>query len=232
MKHDFAFSGLIKCGHCRCALVGDIKKAKYVYYRCTGFEQKCGEPYAPEAMLESQFTRVLRQLQFDDEMLRWLTQALRESHVDQRLHHEEAVARLQAEYTKLQKRIAAMYIDKLDGKIDAAFFGQKSAEWSNEQTAIQRQIDEHQSANENYLAQGVMLLELAKWAGDLFEKQQPREKRRLLDFVLSNSSWKGGVLAPTFRQPFDLIAESSVGHQKAKAAGVAPDGLRQRLLPE
>ena len=49
-KHDFPFSGLISCGHCGCALVGDIKKGKYVYYRCSGFKGKEGRDlilYAP-----------------------------------------------------------------------------------------------------------------------------------------------------------------------------------------
>jgi DNA invertase Pin-like site-specific DNA recombinase len=32
----FAFSGLLKCGHCGCAIVGELKKGRYVYYRCTG----------------------------------------------------------------------------------------------------------------------------------------------------------------------------------------------------
>jgi hypothetical protein len=40
-KHDFPFSGLISCGHCGCSLVGDIKKGKYIYYRCTGHRGKC-----------------------------------------------------------------------------------------------------------------------------------------------------------------------------------------------
>jgi site-specific DNA recombinase len=31
VKHDFAFSGLIACGHCGCSIVGEIKKARYVY---------------------------------------------------------------------------------------------------------------------------------------------------------------------------------------------------------
>src|ERR1700730_9217600 len=40
-KHDFAFSGLISCGHCGCAMVGELKKGRYVYYHCTGFKGKC-----------------------------------------------------------------------------------------------------------------------------------------------------------------------------------------------
>src|SRR5262245_1865527 len=30
-KHEFAFSGLISCGHCGCALVGEIKKERFTY---------------------------------------------------------------------------------------------------------------------------------------------------------------------------------------------------------
>jgi hypothetical protein len=43
-KHDFAFSGLINCGHCGCAMVGELKKGRYVYYHCTGYRGKCAEP--------------------------------------------------------------------------------------------------------------------------------------------------------------------------------------------
>ena len=31
-KHSFAFSNLIKCRHCGCALVAELKKQKYTYY--------------------------------------------------------------------------------------------------------------------------------------------------------------------------------------------------------
>jgi len=30
IKHDFAFSGLVRCGHCGCTLVAEIKKGRYV----------------------------------------------------------------------------------------------------------------------------------------------------------------------------------------------------------
>lgn len=38
---DFAFSGLVACGHCGCSVVGEIKKERYIYYHCTGFKGKC-----------------------------------------------------------------------------------------------------------------------------------------------------------------------------------------------
>ena len=42
-----------------------------------------------------------------------------------------------------------------------------------------------------------------------FERQEPREKRRLLDFLLSNCSWQDGAVVATFRQPFDLLAQTT-----------------------
>ena len=34
-------SGLLRCGHCGYVLVGEIKKGKYVYYRCRALRGTC-----------------------------------------------------------------------------------------------------------------------------------------------------------------------------------------------
>ena len=125
-KHDFAFSGLITCGHCGCSIVGEIKKQRYVYYHCTGFKGRCDEPYVREEVIERQFTDLLGRLKFDDEVLEWVREALDASHADERREHEEAIKRLRAEYDRLQNRIHAMYVDKLDGKVDGVFFERMS----------------------------------------------------------------------------------------------------------
>ena len=81
------------------------------------------------------------------------------------------------------------------------------------------------------MEEGLALLELAGRAADLFEKQEPREKRGLLEFVLSNSAWANGVLTPEFRQPFDLLADAAAITRNEKAAGTLPDDLHQGKLP-
>jgi hypothetical protein len=57
------------------------------------------------------------------------------------------------------------------------------------------------------------------------------EKRRLLNFVLSNSSWKDGRLIPGYRKPFDLLAVTNLAYQKEKALSPAKDGLFDIWLP-
>ena len=65
-KHNFAFSGLIACGHCGCSIVGEIKKQRYIYYHCTGYKGRCDEPYVREEVLERQFSDLLGGFSFDD----------------------------------------------------------------------------------------------------------------------------------------------------------------------
>ena len=230
MTHDFAFSGLIACAKCRCSVVGEIKKQRYVYYHCTGYADKCqGNPascrrkYVREEALEVQFTELLGRLKFDDEVLEWVRDALHASHADKRREQEEAIVRLRAEYDRLQRRIDAMYVDKLDGRVDVAFFDKMSAEWRAEQDRCQRGIDRHQEADKSYMDEGVQILELARNVQRLFERQVPREKRRLLNFVLSNCTWEDGEVVAIFRQPFDLLSKTTAlaAHWEAETTGVS-----------
>jgi site-specific DNA recombinase len=214
-KRDFAFSGLMTCAACGCAVVGEIKKERYVYYHCTGYADKargaaasCSRRYVREEVLEQQFTDLLGRLSFDEEVIDWVRDALHASHADERLEHEEAIKRLQAEHKRLQDRIHAMYVDKLDGVIDSAFYERMSSGWRDDQVHLQRRIEQHQAADKNYLVEGVQLMELAQSAQRQFAGQEPREKRRLLNFVLSNCAWDDGQVVAELRQPFNLLAET------------------------
>jgi len=224
-KRDFAFAGLIRCGHCGCSMVAEIKKSRYVYYHCSRAKGKCPEPYTREEVLEERFAELLDRLRFDDEVLAWVSQALRVSHGDEKQHHEDAIRRIQAEYNRLQNRIDAMYVDKLDGRVDTGFFDRKAEEWRDEQGKCLALIREHQDANQTYLDESIRLLELAQKAGSLFRKQSPAEKRRLLGFVLSNCTWKEGKLVAEYRQPFDLLAKNVVAFEEKKRV----EGPRTRI---
>ena len=211
-------------------MVGEIKKQRYIYYHCTGYKGKCDEPYVREEVLEEQFGALLGQLAFDDEVLDWVRDALHDSHADERREHEEAIERLRAEYDRLQNRIHAAYVDKLDGTIDAAFYEKIAAEWQAEQDRCLRDIERHLGADRFYLEEGVRLIELAQNARRLFEKQDAREKRRLLSFLVSNCSWANCELSVTLKQPFDLIAETAMIDAQKKAAGEVSNGLSVNWL--
>ncbi|MCF8507312.1 MAG: zinc ribbon domain-containing protein [Hyphomonadaceae bacterium] len=238
-KHDFAFSGLIACHRCGCAVIGEIQKQRYTYYHCTGYADKClGNPascrrkYVREEVLEAKFTELLGRLKFDDEVLEWVRDALHASHADERREHAEAVKRHQAEAQRLSDRIHAMYVDKLDGLVDAAFFEKMSNGWREEQNRCQREIERLQNADKSYLEEGVQLLELARNAQRLFAAQSAREKRRLLNFLLLNCTWEDGEVVATFREPFDLLAETVAAAERPDVLPAANSAKTANWLPE
>jgi site-specific DNA recombinase len=100
-----------------------------------------------------------------------------------------------------------MYLDKLDGRIEAAYFDRKAAEWRRDLNGLAASIRERRSADRNYLEGGARLLELAAHAHELFLSQAPSEKRKLLNFVVADASLRGGHLTATPGLPFSLISD-------------------------
>ena len=231
-KHNFAFSGLVKCGHCGCALVGQIQKQKYTYYHCSGYKGNCGEPYVPQQVLEEAFAELLRGLVFDAEVVNWISEALRDNQRDKRREQAEASKRMRSEYDNLETRIDRMYDDKLDGKIEDAYFARRSAEARHRQSEILREMERQRRASEVFVEDGIRILELARGAYELFTRQTPAEKRRLLQHLLSNCTWQHGALQVEYRQPFGLLAVAATRHRKQKAAGAPPDDLSANWHPQ
>ena len=79
--------------------------------------------------------------------------------------------------------------------------------------------------------EGVRLLELARNARRPFESQEPREKRRLLNFLVSNCSWRSGELTATHADPLIFRPKRRLRFEKGKAADGVANGPSQIWLP-
>jgi hypothetical protein len=75
------------------------------------------------------------------------------------------------------------------------------------------------------------LIERARRAHILFESQPPGGKRKLLDFVLSNRTWKGGRLSAKYWQPFDVLAVAIAFEQQRMGEGSAETANNEIRLP-
>jgi site-specific DNA recombinase len=117
VKHEFAFTGLVLCGHCGCHLVGELKKRRYVYYHCTGNRGKCGEPYTRQEILTSEFANILQELVIPQPILEWLGDAVLTSDRTEQAAREQTIKKFEARVEQIQVRIETMYLDKLDGRI-------------------------------------------------------------------------------------------------------------------
>lgn len=220
VTHDFAFSGLVSCGHCGCSLVGEVKKARYVYYHCTGYRGKCAEPYTREEHLKQEFAKGLRELVIPSATLNWLQEELVTSDGNERAAREQALRRDQTELDRLQNRLNVLYDDRLDGRIDAGTYDRKAGEIRQQQERLHRRLAEVPVLPP--VSQAVDLIALTAKAADLFLKQAAAEQRKFLRLVLDSANWKGGELRMSLREPFSQLRLSNRESQ-TKDSRLDPD---------
>jgi site-specific DNA recombinase len=209
VRHDFAYTGLVRCGHCGCLLVGELKKGKYVYYHCTGNRGKCPEPYTRQEVLSGEFANLLCELVIPPAILEWLGDAVLDSDRTEQAARADMIKKLQARSHQIEVRIGTMYMDKLDGRITQEFFDRQAANLRMEQDRLQRKIQDIQQATPAPVDQAIDMLRLTSRASELFVQQNGSEQRRLLQSVVEKAAWKDGALQTNLFEPFEILRHSN-----------------------
>lgn len=208
-KLDFPFSGTLTCGNCGCSIVAEEKRKKsgksYVYYHCTNGKGACQDiTYLRQEAIEEAFAKALDDISLTDQIIEDTRTALLQSSEQERAFREGQVKTLTERYRKLEAFVSNSYQDKLEGKIDADFWEQKTAGWKAEQEQIETQIKAFRNTNTDYMAEGIKLMELAAKAGELFKNAMtPGEKREMVNLVLSNPRVINGNIEFSYKKPFD-----------------------------
>ncbi len=205
-RHTNPFRGLVKCHRCGCSLTPDTKKGKYVYYRCTEHKGPCKNSIS-EKKLSELLGDVVGRIHIPEEAAEALRTALKDSHADKERFNQEAIKSLRQEYDRVKNRLEVAYNDKLDGQIDAKLWQKKSTEFNTKLIQIEADLQSHRKANESYLELGGNVIDLARRAHDLYQRQDNWERRRLLDYVVSQCTYEDGTLHVTYRKPFNWFAE-------------------------
>jgi site-specific DNA recombinase len=78
-KGLFPYANLIKCGVCGCSLTAEVKKEKYIYYRCTGYKGNCRQVYLKQEVLEKNFVDILSKISISEQTQENIVEGLRSS---------------------------------------------------------------------------------------------------------------------------------------------------------
>jgi len=184
-KHEIAFRELLTCAHDNCTVTAELKKNKYVYYRCTGHRGKCALPHFREQEISERLSHVLQYVQLPEEVVKGIGASLQKEHVQMRNQITQERTRLERELTTLRSRMDAAYADKLDGKITEEFWQRLQADWQAEEQRIKSRIAglEEDKSNERLLTVQ-RILEFAQQVHYLYLTRMPAEKAELFKTVL------------------------------------------------
>jgi DNA invertase Pin-like site-specific DNA recombinase len=209
IKHDFAFTGFIRCGHCGCGLVGELKKQRYVYYHCTGHRGKCQEPYAWEEVMQDQFAAALEELVIPPGILKWLQESASESDLNEQADRDRELKRLEQQHRRLGSKLDVLYDDRLEGRISPEMYDRKALECRNHATSLERRIEGIRASAPAPVQGAIDLMELTSCAADLILAQPSHEKQAFLRLVLKSAAWRHSELHTQFEEPFENLRRSN-----------------------
>jgi site-specific DNA recombinase len=149
-KHEFAFTGLMRCGSCGCMITAERKLKHYKstartvfyeYYRCTRRRGPCPEPAVTGAQVEAAIAKALGKVTIDARFGDWLREV-----IDRDLSGQDsvdgAVAAQQDSSLKARQRKLDQLVEmRLSGEITAEEFGRYRNQHENEMVKLKVEAD-------------------------------------------------------------------------------------------
>ena len=120
-KHDFLFRRLIRCAECGRSLIGELKKGRYVYYRC--HTRKCQGACLTEGAIDEHVRGSLSPLGFDAVEIGDLRDLLEEHTAKQTNERAEREATIRLLVAKCDERITRMTDALIVSDLPAPFDG-------------------------------------------------------------------------------------------------------------
>ena len=105
-----------------------------------------------------------------------------------RVHVKEAQQRVE----RFGRLIEAACVDKLEGRTDEAFFHTQRGEWELQRAEAAEEVAALGRASAKSMDTAIQVFELANKAFDRMKSREPREQRKLLDVLVSNSTFADG----------------------------------------
>ncbi len=210
-KHSFSLIGLSKCGICGCSMTAEIKKGKYIYYRCTNYKGKCGNTYITEVKFSLKFGNLFNDVRLDPQAIEWISDELARKYQQRREYRETTIAALTGQKDRLTGKISHMLKSKWTGqpldKEEEALFEETLAGLKKEKEEIEGKLQSQDIDRSNYLFGVQYILELARTAYSLYSQRNMTGRREIILFLLSNSLFTRGNLSPVYNKPFSILTK-------------------------
>ncbi len=207
----FHYRGLIRCADCGLSISPERHKG-YAYYHCTEYKGKHGAKWIREEAITEQLATVFKSIQMPKEMLEQTLETLSEVHKNKIKFHTDHFDKVTKEQKKLSKMMDALYLDRLQGKINDEQYDRFYEKFVQQKEETTAQINHLQEAENNYYLTAKYILNLADRAYDLFMSSEVEEKRQLIKLVLQNVKMDGKKIVYDVQKPFDLMIEASDSH--------------------
>lgn len=149
-KHEFAFSGLIRCGVCGCLVTPERKikhfkttgrTKEYVYYHCSGFKG-CRKDSIPEDGVQIEIGILLGEFKLDRQFLDLAEPVLKRFYGEEVDQNDHGDTTLRRKYAAAKDRVNRLFEMREAGEITATEFAERKVAYQNEASKYDQEITE------------------------------------------------------------------------------------------
>src|SRR3989338_4559476 len=150
-KHEFAFSGLMRCGSCGCLITAEKQKGHH-YYRCTKKKQTCNEKYLREENLVEQMKEIIQKVSIPDDWAKNMFAEIDKEKEQTKKDSEVFVQNLQKTKVEVEQKMDKLLDLFIDGKgISPEEYQAKKQKMLNEKLDIEQKIKDFEQTGNNWL---------------------------------------------------------------------------------
>ncbi len=208
-KHLPVFKAKIDCSDCGGTVTWEIQKGHW-YGHCNHYkackQKTWWRQEKVEAFLFPLFDNIAPK---SKKVLAVLEKALKESHSVEIEYHANSVNELNKRIEITQRRLEAIYEDKIDNKISPEFYNRKFAEYTKDKDEALASLKKLNEGNTKYYEAGYAIHELASKASEIYksDKATTEDKRLLLSKVFSNLSLESSNIKPNYTLAFEFLTK-------------------------
>jgi site-specific DNA recombinase len=210
-----AFKGLIKCP-CGCFVTAETKKKEnkttgelryYTYYHCTRRKGPCDQKAVTEKELEDQFEEKVKEATINDMVKELLTEAIKESHEEEKRIHFKKLNHWQRVYRKCDGRLSRLLDALADGVISTEEFSSKKKDILEQKMEAKQHLESQEEANKVWHDYVGNLIITTNKVYEVFKKGSSENKKAILMAIGKNFLLKDGKVTFEFKEPFNWVSE-------------------------
>ena len=184
-KHEFAFSGLMKCGNCDCLITAEKQKGHH-YYRCTKKKQPCNEKYLREENLVEQMKGIIQKVSLPPS---WADKMIAELEKDKEQEAKDGAVfaqNLKSQIKELEDKLDALLDAHLDGTITKVEYTAKKQKILNQKIEISEKLKDFEQNGNHWLEPARQFILAAQQAKIIALQENPVAGRDFLKRIGSN----------------------------------------------
>ncbi len=140
-----------------------------------------------------------------------LQKELKSSKASEKKFYAQEIKKLREEQDKLKEKLNHLFDLRLDGELDRESFDVKRNEIQVKMNRLKNKVSAHEKADNSFDETILGLLDIATQAGNIFDKSNNLElKRLLLKFVFESLTLTEGKLTYKLRFPFNEFLDNKI----------------------